>query len=350
MRRNSSGKRGPQDTALQPDKSGWIRKFCGRGVFREIWKNRFLVLRGDQLFICETEVKEPGEADEVLDLLDYQDCEEMRKNNSRSKKNHSRFKLEGAAESQVQTLVFLAVSPEDKESWIGVLNGAISRAKNRVLDEVLVDESQLVHPTRHRPKIPHNRRPPSRGHLLASSSSDGTLILDLIQEEGPPSPQAVHHCEAFKVNQDTPLSNCPVSTDSSLSVKTTGADGKSQRTQPTVVEENTDETLKQLRTTAAPGSGSGTSTLPVSRLQHLIYQKLERTERLLVEVRLEADGDQREVNNLTEGARPEAERLLKEAAAAWNQAQEVLEEVKELLVLSQQLDRSNPSAPAATPN
>lgn len=54
---------GPQDSALQnvqPDKVGWIRKFCGKGIFRDIWKNRFVVLRGDQLFINEKEVSPRG--------------------------------------------------------------------------------------------------------------------------------------------------------------------------------------------------------------------------------------------------------------------------------------------------
>lgn len=37
---------------------------------------------------------------------------------------------------QVPNLVFLAVSPEEKESWINVLSAAITRAKNRILDEV----------------------------------------------------------------------------------------------------------------------------------------------------------------------------------------------------------------------
>lgn len=37
---------------------------------------------------------------------------------------------------QVPNLVFLAVSPEEKESWINTLNVAIIKAKNRVLDEV----------------------------------------------------------------------------------------------------------------------------------------------------------------------------------------------------------------------
>lgn len=33
-------------------------------------------------------------------------------------------------------MIFLAVSPEEKESWINALNSAITRAKNRILDEV----------------------------------------------------------------------------------------------------------------------------------------------------------------------------------------------------------------------
>lgn len=37
---------------------------------------------------------------------------------------------------QVPNLVFLAVSPEEKESWVNALNVAIIKAKNRVLDEV----------------------------------------------------------------------------------------------------------------------------------------------------------------------------------------------------------------------
>lgn len=38
--------------------------------------------------------------------------------------------------SQAPNLIFLAVSPEEKESWISALSSAITRAKNRVLDEV----------------------------------------------------------------------------------------------------------------------------------------------------------------------------------------------------------------------
>lgn len=57
----SVGFQGVQDSgqqpAQQPDKAGWIRKFCGRGIFRELWRNRFMVLRGEHLYISEKEVR-----------------------------------------------------------------------------------------------------------------------------------------------------------------------------------------------------------------------------------------------------------------------------------------------------
>uniref|UniRef100_A0AAV2MEC6 PH domain-containing protein n=1 Tax=Knipowitschia caucasica TaxID=637954 RepID=A0AAV2MEC6_KNICA len=138
--------------------------------------------------LLSLQVKEARRAEEVLDLLDFDVCEEVRKSRSRSKKNHSKFRLiqshrRGGA--RVNSVVFLALSPEEKESWIQVLNQALNRAKNRVLDQVTVEDSSLSHLTRDRAKILHTRRLPTRGHLLAvaSASSDGALTLDLIQED-----------------------------------------------------------------------------------------------------------------------------------------------------------------------
>ncbi|XP_063341296.1 pleckstrin homology domain-containing family O member 1b [Pelmatolapia mariae] len=375
MKRSSSGKRGASESAPQnapPDKVGWIRKFCGKGIFREIWKNRFVVLRGDQLFICEKEVKELGRADEVLDLSDYERCEELRKNKSRSKKNHSKFRLQRCSSpgNTVPNLVFLAVSPEEKESWINVLNAAITRAKNSVLDEVTVEDSQLSHLTRDRVKIPHNRRLPTRGHLLAvasTSSSDGMLTLDLIQEEDAANAQGAGlENSASHLSPDCARSN----TDGALSARTAEAAGKSHSLprEVTVVSEQTPQPEKRLTTAeknrcasmdeilshsetrgdkskTAAGSRSSASTptaamAPVSQLQELISQKLEKTERLLKEVRGDTEGERGMVRWGKEST--EAERLLKEAKAAWSQAQEVLEEVKELRALYQQLDSTSP--------
>lgn len=88
------------------------------------------------------------------------------------------------------------------------------------------------------------------------------------------------------------------------------------------------ETKAQKENLSTPGSAPAPGSAPISHLQELISQKLQQTERLLTEVRR------------TEAEPGEAERLLKEAAATWTQAREVLEEVKELRVLYRQLDSS----------
>ncbi|XP_038158119.1 pleckstrin homology domain-containing family O member 1-A isoform X3 [Cyprinodon tularosa] len=192
MKKSNQSRRGIQDcgplAVQQPEKAGWIRKFCGRGIFRELWRSRYVVLKGDHLYISDKEVKDERKAQEVFDLADYERSEELRKAKSRSKKNHSRFTLLRCKQrgNTVSNLVFLAVSPEEKESWINTFNVAIIKAKNRVLDEVTIEEdSALDHLTRDRAKIPHSRRLPTRGHLMAvaSTSSQGMLTLDLVAEE-----------------------------------------------------------------------------------------------------------------------------------------------------------------------
>ncbi|XP_051927070.1 pleckstrin homology domain-containing family O member 1-A [Hippocampus zosterae] len=192
MKKSNHAGPGPQDPAYSgapppPDKLGWLRKFCGRGIFRELWRSRYVVLRGEHLFISEKEVRDERKSQEVVDLADYERSEELRKAKSRSKKNHSRFTLIRCRRrgNTVPNLLFLAVSPEEKESWITALNVAIAKAKNRVLDQVTMEEDVLVHPTRDRAKIPQGRRLPTRGHLMtvASSSCHGMLALDLVAEE-----------------------------------------------------------------------------------------------------------------------------------------------------------------------
>lgn len=97
--------------------------------------------------------------------------------------------------------------------------------------------------------------------------------------------------------------------------------------------------------------------VPIGQLQDLISQKLERTQELLTEVRrAPSDGDcggrgkgkgkdsPTGSKSSTEGARAEAERLLREAASTWGQAHEILEEVKELRALYRQLDSQTGAA------
>jgi len=188
----------------------------------------------------------------------------------------------------------------------------------------------------------------------AFSSSDGMLTVDLIQEEAPP-PRGADGRDRFRVDSDKTTSHlgpdCPRSkTDGALSAGTAEASGKSQslpreaaavreptgRTRSGGRHASMDETLKH------PGG----ATASVSRLQEMIRHKLEETERLLGEAQGEASGEARERGRVKGKEATEAERLLREAAATWNQAQKVLEEVKELRALCRQLDAPPPLSPA----
>ncbi|XP_016353408.1 pleckstrin homology domain-containing family O member 1-like isoform X1 [Sinocyclocheilus anshuiensis] len=392
MKKNSSTKRGPQDAnqqPMQPDKTGWIRKFCGKGIFREIWKSRFVILKGEQLYISEREVKDEKKIQEVVDLTDYEKSEELRKAKSRSKKNHSKFTLLRSRQpgNTVPNLVFLAVSPEEKESWINALNAVITRAKNHILDEVTVEEdSLLAHPTRDRAKIPHTRRLPTRGHLMAVASttnSDGMLTLDLIQEEDVPSAQGQDSHEDTldkAASQHTPDSQHSIKAPSNSTSKLSTLNetsGKSQslprksesafdwlenhrtpqlRKKIPTSDKNRcasmDEILTHCETRALPHCSTSAPVQPISQLQDLITQKLERTQELLTEVRVQGKGKGSPAGKSSspEGQRMEAERLLEEAASTWGQARDVLEEVKELRALYKQLDSATSVTPSPPQN
>ncbi|XP_069796697.1 pleckstrin homology domain-containing family O member 1-like isoform X2 [Narcine bancroftii] len=286
----AAGKRGTQDGNVhpgQPEKCGWIRKYCGRGIFREIWKSRYLVLKMDQVYISDKEAP---------------------------------------------NLIFLALSPEEKESWINALNTALSRAKNRILDEVTVEaDSLLVHPTRDRARIPLGRRPPSRGHLTAvasTSTSDGMLTLDLIQEEDGgerPEDEAIlldrpagEHLgprEAQVGGQQ--LSAVFLDREVIPSAQSLGEWGR------WVSEDMLLRTGSGPRPEASPrGSSEGERLV---RLRDLVSLKLQRTQLLLSE-----SAPQSGVVFGPSQAPLQARALLAEALANWSQAKQVLEEVQDL--------------------
>ncbi|XP_060676568.1 pleckstrin homology domain-containing family O member 1-like isoform X1 [Hemiscyllium ocellatum] len=388
MKKTLPNKRGTQDgnqPPSQPEKSGWIRKYCGRGIFREIWKNRFVILKTDQLYISEKEVKDEKVVLDKFDLTDYEKCEELRKSKSRSKKSHSKFTLLRNKQpgNTVPNLVFLAVSPEEKESWINALSSALSQAKNRILDEVTVDEeSFLAHPTRDRVKIQHSRRPPTRGHLMAvasTSTSDGMLTLDLIQEEDPALDRrgtcADGFCSQHKPNYETSTKSCekgnPVTEkDCSSRVGRLQKRGDSwQRESATSLDREggsspdipkklpfaelnkcaSEEILSRAgtanRSALRKGFETQTSNIEQEKLgqvRELIALKLERTQQLLLEAgRGSWKRQDRDSPGVSEGqvTLNDTEWLLSEALSNWNQAKQVLQEVKELRHLCKQSAR-----------
>uniref|UniRef100_A0A8D3AXW2 Pleckstrin homology domain containing, family O member 1a n=1 Tax=Scophthalmus maximus TaxID=52904 RepID=A0A8D3AXW2_SCOMX len=315
MRKSSSQNRRP--ALKQPEKVGWIRKFCGRGIFRELWRNRYVVLRGEHLYISDKEVRDERKAQEVFDLADYERSEELRKAKSRSKKNHSRFTLLRCRRpgNSVPNLVFLAVSPEEKESWVNALNVAIIKAKNRVLDEVTIEEdSALAHPTRDRAKIPHSRRLPTRGHLLAvaSTSSHGMLTLDLVAEEDGFSPdyggdsleswqnsfrvelQGRGSCEQVAVGgrqrAGTDVSKLRV-TSKEPKVKTGSLPRGSEWSwgKQSHLEDQSRTPQPGKRLSAQGRSRCASMDEPVGQLQSLIAQRMQRAQELLEEMRLQRE-------------------------------------------------------------
>uniref|UniRef100_A0A8C8TNB6 Pleckstrin homology domain containing, family O member 1 n=2 Tax=Peromyscus TaxID=10040 RepID=A0A8C8TNB6_PERMB len=367
----------------------WVRKFCGKGIFREIWKNRYVVLKGDQLYVSEKEVKDEKNIQEVFDLSDYEKCEELRKSKSRSKKNHSKFTLARCRQpgTTAPNLIFLAVSPEEKESWINALSSAITRAKNRILDEVTVEEdSYLVHPTRDRAKIQHSRRPPTRGHLMAvasTSTSDGMLTLDLIQEEDPSPEEPASCAENFRVDLDKSVAQLagsrrradsdriqPSSHRASSLSRPWEKPDKGATYTPQAPKKLTstekgrcaslEEILSQRDTAPARPVHLRAEESPapdpaqpgqLSRIQDLVARKLEKTQELLAEVQGLGDGKrkakdppQSPPDSESEQLLLETERLLGEASSNWSQAKRVLQEVRELRDLYRQMDLQTPDS------
>ncbi|NXL87174.1 PKHO1 protein, partial [Alectura lathami] len=410
MKKNNSAKRGQQDgnqQSAQPEKVGWVRKFCGKGIFREIWKNRYVVLKGDQLYISEKEVKDEKNIQEMFDLSDYEKCEELRKSKSRSKKNHSKFTLAHSRQpgNTAPNLIFLAVSPEEKESWINALNSAITRAKNRILDEVTVEEdSYLAHPTRDRAKIQHSRRPPTRGHLMAvasTSTSDGMLTLDLIQEEEASPEEHGGTCEeSFRVDLDKSVAQLTAgrcrSDSENVKPLEKGRTGSLPRREASswdrpaprgdAIDKGTvytpqvpkklshseknkcasmEEILSRRDSSAhravlrrgLEAHFASAEPEQLSRLQELVALKLEKTQELLAEVKGYGEGKRKGKDSTTtsttttsttsssSSSRPdcerilqESERLLGEASSTWSQARRVLQEVRELRDLYRQFE------------
>ncbi|XP_015673799.2 pleckstrin homology domain-containing family O member 2, partial [Protobothrops mucrosquamatus] len=165
------------------DKVGWVKKSSG-GLL-SLWKERYIRLSKTQLLVYEDEAEQ--KCVESLELEHYDRCQDLRA----LLKRKNRFILIHSPGCKVQDIKFQASTTEEKELWMKAFNDGISRGKNKIFDEVKVDESlSLDHVTRGRAKIVKGRRPPTRSHLkeVASSTSDGILRLDLeVPDSGPPN-------------------------------------------------------------------------------------------------------------------------------------------------------------------
>ncbi|XP_077084053.1 uncharacterized protein plekho2 [Siphateles boraxobius] len=157
-------------------KAGWLKKSSGK--FLSSYKDRYIQL--DRTVIEVYENEELSTCLEKVDLENYVTCHELK---SPFKKKHRLVLIRSPKSgNKVQDVKLQAQNPEEKEAWIKALGEGINKAKNKMFDEVKVDEScSLEHVTRTRPKGNHGRRPPTRIHMkeVANISSDGILRLDL---------------------------------------------------------------------------------------------------------------------------------------------------------------------------
>ncbi|XP_031148561.1 pleckstrin homology domain-containing family O member 2 [Sander lucioperca] len=191
-------------------KAGWVKKAPGRLLAS--YKDRYIHVEKTEIVVYENE--DLQNCLERLDLENYDKCHELK---SPFKRKHRLILIRSPKTgNKVHDVKFQAQTAEEKEAWIKALIDGINRARNKVFDEVTVDESSnLEHVTRTRPKGNRNRRPPTRIHMkeVADVSSDGILRLDLDLENAL-LPNGTHHAsvdgtdspkEALKV--PTPPSN-----------------------------------------------------------------------------------------------------------------------------------------------
>uniref|UniRef100_A0A8C6NSH7 Pleckstrin homology domain containing, family O member 2 n=1 Tax=Nothobranchius furzeri TaxID=105023 RepID=A0A8C6NSH7_NOTFU len=141
-------------------KAGWVKKAHGRLLTS--YKERYVHVEKTEMVVYENE--DLKNCLERLDLENYDTCHELK---SPFKKKHRLILIRSPKSGhKVHDLKFQTQTAEEKDAWIKALSDGINRAKNKVFDEVKVDESSnLEHVTRTRPKGNRNRRPPTRIHM-----------------------------------------------------------------------------------------------------------------------------------------------------------------------------------------
>lgn len=141
-------------------KAGWVKKAQGRVL--SSYKDRYMCVEKSEVVVYENE--DLKNCLERVDLENYDKCHEMK---SAFKKKHRLVVIRSSKSgNKVHDLKFQARSAEEKDAWIKALSDGITRAKNKIFDEVTVEESSnLEHVTRTRPKGNRGRRPPTRIHM-----------------------------------------------------------------------------------------------------------------------------------------------------------------------------------------
>ncbi|XP_077420886.1 uncharacterized protein plekho2 isoform X2 [Vanacampus margaritifer] len=157
-------------------KTGWVKKAPCKLLAS--YKDSYIHVDKTAIVVYENEDLKNGI--ERLDLQNYDKCHELK---SIFMRKHRLILIRSPKSGiKIHNIKFQVKTAEEKEAWIQALSDGINRAKNKVLDEVKMDESSnLPHLTRTRPKGNRNRRPPTRIHMkeVAELSSEGMLRLDL---------------------------------------------------------------------------------------------------------------------------------------------------------------------------
>uniref|UniRef100_UPI0037E78A8E pleckstrin homology domain-containing family O member 2 n=1 Tax=Semicossyphus pulcher TaxID=241346 RepID=UPI0037E78A8E len=196
-------------------KAGWVKKAPGRLLAS--YKDRFVHVEKTEIVVYENENLQ--NCLERLDLENYDKCHELK---SPFKKKHRLILIRSPkSANKVHDVKFQAQTAEEKEAWIKALSDGINRAKNKIFDEVKVDDSSnLEHVTRTRPKGNRNRRPPTRIHMkeVADVSSDGILRLDLDLENAL-MPNGTHHVSVDGAAKEANKTPMPVSSTSEAAEK-----------------------------------------------------------------------------------------------------------------------------------
>lgn len=217
----------------------------------------------------------------------------------------------------------------------------------------------------------------------STSTSDGMLTLDLIQEEDPSPEEPTSCAESFRVDLDKSVAQLagsrrradsdriqPSSDRASGLPRLWEKPDKGATYTPqapkklTATEKSRCASLEEIlsQRDAAPAhtiqrrAEDPPTPIPhppgqLSRIQDLVARKLEKTQELLAEVQGLGDGKRKAKepprsppDSESEQLLLETERLLGEASSNWSQAKRVLQEVRELRDLYRQMDLQTPDS------